>query len=136
VDLAWPLTPPAWRALDVLVPVPLHRTRHRERGYNQARLLAAVLSERTGVRVAPHALVRVKATAAVAGLPLDQRAAMVEDAFVKGEEPAVRGKRVALVDDVVTTSATVRAACAVLREMGASAVEVICMARGGHGSES
>ncbi len=136
VGMAWPEAPDAWRAFDVMVPVPLHAARHRERGYNQARLVAEAMSRRTDVPVAAQALKRVKATSPVAELPVDARAAMVADAFAAGDPVMVRGRRVALVDDVVTTSATVRACSAVLRAMGASSVDVLCVARGGRGAES
>lgn len=117
----------------LLVPVPLHPRRERERGYNQAALLARALSKATGLPWA-EALVRRAATAPQHGLSREQRAANLEGAFRGG--PGVKGRRVLLVDDVLTTGATAHHASLALFEAGAAEVRVAVVARTlppGHG---
>jgi ComF family protein len=132
-DVAFPSV--SWASgIELLVPVPLHPSRHRERGYNQAALVARALGGRAGLPVAPHGLERVKATVPAATLSPEEREAAVSHAFAVREPGTVRGRRVGLVDDVVTTTATVRAAARVLVDAGATVV-VVALARGGSGAE-
>ncbi|MEW5850001.1 MAG: ComF family protein [Myxococcota bacterium] len=131
-ELAFPSLPSDWSTLDALVPVPLHVRRHRERGYNQARLVAVSLARRMDKPILSRTLQRVRNTAPVAGLAPEERATTVRDAF---RASGVAGKRVALVDDVVTTSATVREAASALMAAGAREVIVVAIARGGQGAE-
>jgi len=118
-------------ACDAVVPVPLSAQRHRDRGYNQARLLAGELAGRMGIKVLHNCLRRARHTAAVADLAPRERQAAVAGAFALVDGAQIAGLKLLLVDDVVTTSATVREACRVLREGGASVVSVVCVARGG-----
>lgn len=106
--------------LDAIVPVRLHPARRRERGYDQAMLLAAAVAEHTGVPLVP-ALHRIRAGTAQVRLDRHGRAANVRSAFV-GTAAAFAGGRVALVDDVATTGATLRDAAAAARACGAQAV--------------
>ncbi|HZP97834.1 MAG TPA: phosphoribosyltransferase family protein [Candidatus Limnocylindria bacterium] len=106
--------------LDVVVPAVLHEERARDRGYDQARLLAAVVAERTGLAVrAP--LRRIRVSRPQVDLDRVARAANVRGAFV-AEAGSLRGLRVALVDDVATTGATLAAASGALRAAGAREV--------------
>ncbi len=116
---------------DVLVPVPLHRARLAARRYNQAALLAAVVSRRSGVPLGVDVLRRARATAPQVGLTRSQRALNVQGAFTLRDEarPLVEGRRVVLVDDVLTAGATVTAASRVLLRGGAAAVDVLVFAR-------
>ena len=109
-------------AVDCLVPVPLHRSRLRDRGFNQAMELALVLSRRLGLPIAPDLLVRERSTAAQADLPLPVRQRNVRGAFLA--KAAAAGLRVAVVDDVVTTAATAEAVAIALKRAGARRVEV------------
>lgn len=113
-----------------LVPVPLHRSRLRERGYNQAQELAVFAGRALGVRVASRRLVRTRATQAQSSLPAAQRRGNVEGCFeVVGAMP--QGRRVALVDDVLTTGSTIEEAVMCLRAAGAGEIEVWVACRAG-----
>ena len=114
-------------APDVFVPVPLARGRERERGFNQAALLAERLGERLSVRVRARWLVRLRATAAQSDLSAAERRANVANAFAAA--PAVAGRDVVLVDDVITTGATVGECARALRASGARRVGVVAVAR-------
>lgn len=120
---------------DALVPVPLHRSKLRGRGFNQAELLARELGRHTGVPVSHRALVRVEARESQSTLTRAARLKNVRGAFdVAGRDP-VAGKRFLLIDDVFTTGATVGECVRVLLRNGAGAVDVctlaVTTARGG-----
>ena len=112
---------PAEPRVDLVTEVPLHPARRRERGYNQSALLAAALAKEAGIPHLPGALARVRATPAQARLGPAARRASVRGAFALRHPEQVRGRRVLLVDDVVTTGATLEAALAALEKAGASA---------------
>lgn len=114
---------------DVLVPVPLHPRRLRERGFNQAALLAGELARRSGRPFCPDALVRRLDTVPQAGLTAAARRRNVEAAFAVRRKATVAGRTVALVDDVVTTGATALACARRLREAGAAEVRLLTVAR-------
>lgn len=102
---------------DVVVPVPLHAGRHRQRGYNQAELLARSLAQRLGVPCETRALVRHRATPPQVGLASPARRTNVAGAFTlspSGTARRLAGKRVLLVDDVTTTGSTLDAAATAL----------------------
>jgi ComF family protein len=113
---------------DVVVPVPMHGSRLARRGFNQAALLARAVA-RPGERLAVDALRRGTATASQAALGRRARAANVRDVFAVRRGAGVAGRSVLLVDDVVTTGATVRACSTVLLEAGAAVVAVWSLAR-------
>ena len=117
----------ALAAPDAFVPVPLARARERERGFNQAGLLAERLGERLGVRVRPRWLVRLRATAAQSELSAAERRDNVADAFAAA--PAVAGRDVVVIDDVITTGATVGECARALHAAGARRVGVLAVAR-------
>jgi ComF family protein len=117
------------QADSVIVPVPLHRWRLWRRGFNQAALLARALAKNSGAALAIDALERAKATPMSMGLGRKARAANVRGAFRVRRRDQVRGKRVILVDDVLTTGATAEACARVLRRAGAREVHVLTFAR-------
>jgi ComF family protein len=116
---------------DLLEPVPLSRLRMRERGFNQCELIAGALADEIGTTVS-GCLIRVRHTGAQADLPRRLRLTNPVGAFAVGAEPC-SGKRVVLLDDVVTTGATMSAARRTLLDAGAR--EVVCLAIAGSGRE-
>jgi len=123
-----------WRRVgaggEVLVPVPVHEGRRRERGYDQAALIAEAAAARLGLPWLV-AVVRTRATTAQYRLDRRHRASNVADAFsvAPGDRPAVAGRWVVLVDDVVTTGATLCASARALQDAGALAVSAVTVAR-------
>ena len=116
---------------DALVPVPLHPLRLAERGYNQAALLARGCAAGTPLRVLPLALTRTRHAARQVGQSRGERLINAQGAFCVREPRALAGKRVALVDDVVTTGATAMACADALRTVGADVCAVVALARAG-----
>jgi competence protein ComFC len=115
---------------DFIVPVPLHSFKKRERGYNQAALLAARLARTTGIPMNEKLLRRVNPTATQTLLTREQRAANMRRAFAVPPRVKLPGKRIVLVDDVFTTGATTNACAQTLREAGADEICVWTVARG------
>ncbi len=116
-------------APDAVMPVPLHPRRRRERGYDQALLLARVLARRFGCRLARGALVRTRYTSQQSLLPVTQRWDNVRGAFAVTRPALVEGKRLLLVDDVLTTGMTAEECAKALKKAGATRVEVLALAR-------
>lgn len=116
---------------DLIVPVPLHRTRLWSRRFNQAALLARVVGGLAGLPHAATALARVKRTRQQVGLTRAQRADNLQGAFrvLPQARAQVEGRRILLVDDVLTTGSTVNAASRALLRAGATAVDVLTFAR-------
>lgn len=123
---AYGLRPPGTA---VLVPIPLHRSRERERGFNQAELLARALGERLSLPVAP-ALHRIRATEQQTALDsYRERRVNVAGAFRVTDPAAVAGRTVVLVDDVFTSGATLGEAARALRRIGCRTVWAVVIAQ-------
>lgn len=113
--------------VDALVPVPLGRDRERERGFNQARLIAERVAASLDRRLKPGWLTRVRSTASQSDLGAEERRTNVRGAFVAAA--TVAGRHVVVVDDVLTTGATAAECCRALRLAGARVVGVLSVAR-------
>ena len=118
---------PRANAADVIVPVPLHPSRLRVRGYNQAELLAVGVSASLGLPLETNLLIRVRQGGTQVGAHATERQANVRDAFAGA--PRADGLRVLLVDDVTTTNSTLDAAAGALKQAGAAAVDCLTFAR-------
>ncbi|HJQ26034.1 MAG TPA: double zinc ribbon domain-containing protein [Blastocatellia bacterium] len=117
-------------AASVIVPVPLHRRRRRERGFNQAELIAKVLARAASLPLAPRLLTRVKPTERHrAGLDARDRARSVAGAFRAPDARPVLDQTILLVDDLFTTGSTLAAAARALLDAGARRVNVLTVAR-------
>lgn len=130
-DWMLPSAAPLLAASDILVPVPVHRWRLLRRRYNQAALLAGALAGKSGLPHVPDALLRRRATRSQGRLTRRERQGNVAHAFVihPGRKAAVAGKRVLLVDDVMTTGATLRGCATVLAAAGVAEIRVAILAR-------
>ena len=118
------------RDADLIMPVPLHRVRLWKRRFNQAAILAGRLSAATGLPIELSALRRVRRTASQVGLSRGERQHNVAAAFAvaPGAAPRIRGKRIVLVDDVITTGATLGACAQALQDAGAARVDCLALA--------
>lgn len=116
---------------ELIAPVPLHWTRLFRRQYNQAALLAIALGRHGGTRVDPSLLVRRRRTPSQGGLGMTRRRENVRGAIAvrPGKQDEIAGRRVLVVDDVMTTGATAAACARALLRSGAKAVDVLTLAR-------
>jgi ComF family protein len=116
---------------DALIPVPLHWRRLWARRFNQSALLAIAVARESGVAIADNALKRIKATAQQVGLSQIERAANVQGAFRVATQgrAAIDGRRLVLIDDVLTSGATTDTCARALLRAGARSVDVLVFAR-------
>lgn len=112
---------------DCIIPMPLHPARLRERGFNQSKLLAAGVAGKLGVKLLPAACRRVRDTPPQTSLPWNERNKNVHDAFCCDVD--LTGKHVALVDDVMTTGASLNALAKAVQKCGATRISVWVVAR-------
>jgi ComF family protein len=115
--------------VSLVVPVPLHVQRLRQRGFNQSAVLARHLGRSLGCRVALSLVVRMRNTPSQVTLSPEARAANVAGAFAVRHPALVRDRTILVIDDVWTSGATARAVAATLRAAGATAVDVLTLAR-------
>ena len=115
--------------LDLVVPIPLHRRKLKERGFNQAELIARVIARHLQVRLTKGNLKRVKATITQTTLSRKERRKNIKEAFEIKDKDGFQAKNVLLVDDVYTTGTTIKEAARVLKEAGVKEVYVFTLAR-------
>jgi len=118
-----------WQKIDALLPVPLHPKRRKQRGFNQAQVLAEELEKIKGIQVADGVLVKVKNVPPQTSLEAEDRQKNVSGAFRVKKEDQVKGKRLLLIDDVYTTGATIRECSRVLKKAGAKEVKAFTLAQ-------
>lgn len=146
-DLAKPLsgfliqaakTAPFTEKSDIVIPVPLHSSRLAERGYNQSVLLAEGLSRGCGsvheggcgIKLSSENLIRIKKGADQVDLARDERLHNVNGAFRLKDPYQIKNRKIIIVDDIMTTGATINECARVLREAGAASVNTIVLAMG------
>lgn len=114
--------------VDVIVPVPLHKKKLRERGYNQSDFIAHGLGDELGVAVCEDALARIRNDQSQTMQDMTARSANVKGAFAVNEESNIKGKTVLLVDDVLTTGATLSECVTQLRKIPKTKIVVFTLA--------
>ena len=116
---------------DCIIPIPLHKSRYRRRGFNQAELIARELGKSTGIEVVNNLLIRTKNTKAQKTLNDKERAQNVKKAF-QVRHNVVKYKKVLLIDDIYTTGTTIDACAKILKEAGVEKVYsvTLCIGRG------
>ena len=115
---------------DAVLPVPLYRDRLRQREFNQSALLAKYAAKNTRTSLIVDCLVKVKDTKPQVGLSSRERRRNIRNAFGVEKKELIKGKDILLVDDVITTGATVRECSRVLKEAGAANIYVMALAHG------
>ncbi|BDM25190.1 ComF family protein [Pseudomonas sp. LRP2-20] len=114
---------------DLLLPVPLARRRLRQRGFNQAGMLGRWLSKALAIECDERLLLRTRETPAQQRLDARGRQRNLRQAFALASEASLKGRHVAVIDDVLTTGATAQAIAQLLRHAGARRIDVYCLAR-------
>ena len=117
------------KRIDLVIAVPIHKSRCIERGFNQAEKLSNYLSRHYYIPSCNDALVKIKKTSDQADLQLDERMINLQDVFYAKNKTVISGKRILLIDDVFTTGSTVNEASKALKEAGAKEVYVYTLAR-------
>lgn len=121
-------------SFDIIIPVPLHRSRFKKRGYNQAELLGKTLGERTGKPCNSKVILRTKNTDAMKTMSLMDRRESIRGAFAFSEDMKneIKGSKILLVDDICTTGATLDGCAYLLFQAGAEEVSALTFASGGN----
>jgi ComF family protein len=115
---------------EIIIPIPLHKKRLRERGFNQALELAKPVARALKIPIDKYKCVRVKNTAAQTLITTDERVKNVRNAFMI--QKVIHAKHVAVIDDVITTGSTIREFCGTLQKVGVTRIDVWCVARAGN----
>lgn len=118
-----------WWEAEVIVPVPLHIKRERQRGFNQAQIIAKELARLKGIELVERSLIREKNVLPQTSLEAKDRQKNVRGAFGIRKSDKIKGKVVILVDDVFTTGATIRECSAVLIKAGSREVRAVTVAQ-------
>ena len=114
---------------DLLIPVPLHKSRLRQRGFNQTVILGNILKKKYHLPLRANILQRTTHTPPQVTLPVKERKANMRNAFKVNEPGSVEGKTILLLDDVYTTGATMNECARILKKSGASRVDGFVIAR-------
>ncbi|NVM01275.1 MAG: ComF family protein [Candidatus Helarchaeota archaeon] len=114
------------RKFDMIIPVPLHKSRERERGFNQSDLLSRVASSESGIPLFNDIVIRIKNNKSQSQLSFKERIVNVKNIFRVKHPEMIKDKGIILIDDIITTGLTVNSCCGELKKYGAK--EIICMA--------
>lgn len=116
---------------DFLLAVPLHRKKLRSRGFNQAQIICDSLYKHLQIPILNNHIHRTKQTTAQEGLSISKRRANLRDAFIYNEDApeTLAGKNIIIIDDVVTTGATINSLCEVLQKRAVNSITVFCISR-------
>ena len=113
-----------------LIPVPLHKVRKRERRFNQSEILGEALAQKLTLRLPQNILIRIKNTKDQTKLSIEERKENVAGAFqVQDKQKILHGKKIILVDDVITTGATLNECARVLKQAGAKEILAVTIAK-------
>lgn len=118
-----------WWEVEAIIPVPLHPKKKRQRGFNQAQVIAKCLSRLRGVELVERRLIKIRNVPPQTSLELKDRQKNVLGTFRVVKRETIKGKVVLLVDDVYTTGATIRECSAALREAGVKEIRAITVAQ-------
>ena len=118
-----------WWKVDLVLPVPLHPKRKKERGFNQAQIIAKELARITRIEVGDQLLLKIKNVPPQTSRTVEEREENVSGAFAVAEKDKIKGKVVLLVDDVYTTGSTIRGCSSVLRNAGVKEVKALTVAQ-------
>ncbi|MFZ1750351.1 MAG: ComF family protein [Saprospiraceae bacterium] len=113
---------------DIIIPVPIHPKKELKRGYNQSTLFGRSISKETSIPISEDVLIKVLETTSQTGKSRTDRVSNVDGVFKISNMSLITKKHILLVDDVVTTGATLEACCNILLDNGASKISVICIA--------
>lgn len=116
--------------IDVIIPVPLHKAKQRKRGYNQSEILARGMNKATGISIVNESLIRTKNVSTQTKKGKVERWQNVDELYAVVNPEVLEGKKVLLLDDVITTGATIAAAAEVLAESGVDKIYLGCIASG------
>ena len=119
---------PAASSYDMIIPVPMHKSKKSERGYCQTTLISKHLAKKSGKPAETDNLVRIRRTESMSGLHRGNRAANVRGAFEVKDPGALAGKRILLVDDLLTTGSTADECARILKKAGAASVQLAVFA--------
>ena len=115
--------------VDFVIPVPMHKWKRLFRLYNQSQILASALAQEAKIKMLPDVLMKIKHTKSQTGLSKKQRQENLKGSIAVVKKEVIKGKKVILVDDVMTTGSTVDLCAATLKKAGAKEVVVVCVAR-------
>jgi len=118
-----------WWEVNAIIPVPLHPKRKKQRGFNQAQIIARELARLKGIECVDRRLVKIKNVPPQTFLRVEEREKNISGAFRVVHREKIKGKVVLLVDDVYTTGATIRECSSVLRDAGAKEVRALTLAQ-------
>ena len=114
---------------DIIVPVPIHRKRKLQRGYNQTQLIAKEISKNIDIKLCGDVLIKSKNTIAQSKLNKNKRKQNIKDAFKVSNFEKIQGKNIILFDDIFTTGSTVNECSKILKKAGAKKVGVLTIAK-------